>query len=167
MTAVERFLTLDAWPPSWNDDYEPTAAELDAWSATSAAAWAELTDAERAAAGAPRVTCAVCGRDYGRGISSTQAPNCAARIARGADGGLYLTCHYGSEGDGDACAIHDDTVAEADPVCDGCVRAYGAAGALKLVGDYLHDAAVAERVFPADNGLVAAQVYKFAPELSK
>ena len=148
MTTVERFLALDAWPPEWDwDTREPTDEEVEARSAAIAAAWAVLTDEERAFAGAPRVECAVCRRDYGRGISSTQAPSCAGRIARGADGQLYLTCHYESDGDGDAYAVRSP-IAEADPVCDACIRAYKESGVLELIGDYLCDAKVAERVFP-------------------
>lgn len=159
MTAVERFQELDAWPTEWWDGYEPTDEEVDARRTAVTALWAELTDEERAAAGAWRVSCAVCKRDYGRGISPTQADDCAARIAKGADGQLYLTCHYLSISDGDAYAMHssdsDVPIAEADPVCDTCVLAYKKAGALELVGDFFH-AAVAERVFPHDNGLVVA-----------
>lgn len=151
MTAVERFLALDAWPAAWGDDYEPTEEEYEARRAAIASAWAKLTDEECMEAGAPRVACAVCKRDYGRGISSTQAPACAAQIAPGADGQLYLTCHYESDRDGDAYAVRSPSsgtvIEEADPVCDACVRAYDEAGMLDLIGDYLHDATVAERVF--------------------
>lgn len=137
MTAVERFLALDAWPPGWNDDYEPSLAELDARAAAVSSAWANLTDEERRAAGAPRVECAVCRRDYGRGMSPTQGANCAAQIER-RGGGLHLICHYGSEGDGDVYAVRDDgTIPEADPVCDACVQKFKEIGALELVDNYL------------------------------
>lgn len=153
MTALEHFLKLDAWPAEWPDDYEPTLEDYQARDAAIAEAWTALTDEERAAARAWRVECAVCHRDYGRGISPTQANDCAAKIARGTDDQIYLTCHYGSDKDGDAYLLRASNLssapplAEADPVCDDCVRAYDAAGMLVLLGDYLHDAGVARKVF--------------------
>lgn len=124
--------------------------------AEQSALWATMTDAERAEAGVPRIECAVCHRDFGPG-HGTQAADCASMIHRGEDGGLYLTCHYGSDMDGDAyevVAVPSENLVqppgplvETDPVCDACVRGYAAAGALREIGDYLHDKAVQARVF--------------------
>lgn len=148
-------MTAEAYPSAWDGrDWDPTDSEVVAWRRRADALWARMTDAEREEVGAPRVECAVCKRDCGRGYSKTQAADCASAIKRGSDGRLYLTCHYGSELDGDAYEVVPTVTtstqmpfAEADPVCDVCVRGYVAAGVAVLVGDFLHDEAVAERVF--------------------
>lgn len=101
------------------------------------------------------VVCAVCKRAYDRGVfNTTQASDCASMIKEGSDGKLYLTGHYGSDIDGLAYEVVPAPRPElfmpfvaADPVCDGCVRGYGAVGMLVFVGDFLHDESVSKRVF--------------------
>lgn len=107
MSIVDRYKALALHPQEWNDR-EPSDEECKARNKTLDELWDSMTDEERTLAGAPRVVCAVCQRNYGQGNTPVQAADCAASIDLGSDGKLYLLGHYGSDTDGTAFVLSSE-----------------------------------------------------------
>lgn len=81
----------------------------------------------------PEVICAVCKKNYGKGMGSpTQANDCAAHYNKG-----YVYGHYGSDFDLSKIRVAGvDLPERVDPVCDTCIRGWFELGHAVDAGEF-------------------------------